>query len=112
MKPDEHGNPPQPPYELDHLDKDKTHNYIKNLKVKTRPDNKRNINLSKKNTTNYRGVSPDKRRNIYVAFATIDGKTHYIGSSYCPIEAAKKRDEYMVIAYYKGMIGFYPILNF
>lgn len=87
--------------EVDHIDRDKTNNRIKNLRVTTRKDNGRNLSLSARNTSGFKGVF--RKRNAWKAAITVDRKSIYLGTFNSPEDAARAYDE--AVAKYHGGFG-------
>lgn len=82
---------------VDHINGNTLDNRRCNLRLATVKENTRNQQISKKNTSGYKGVGWSKRDRRWVARITVDGKAVYLGSfdrpedahsAYC--EAAKK----------------------
>jgi hypothetical protein len=67
------------PQYLDHIDGDRLNNRIENLRPATKLENSRNVKLSKKNTTGFKGVVFDKDYNKWRAQIYHNGKCHYLG---------------------------------
>lgn len=63
--------PPKKGVDIDHIDRDKLNNQCSNLRYLTRSDNIRNKAIFPKNTSGYRGVSYDKSRDKWLAYATV-----------------------------------------
>ena len=67
----------------DHANGNKLDNRRSNLRLTTCAENGQNrTGLAKDNTSGYRGVCQDKRRNKWFAYATKNGRRHYAGSGY------------------------------
>jgi AP2 domain. len=72
---------------LDHENRDKGDNAIKNLREATAQQNACNKRYRRKdNTTGFRGVSPSGKR--WVAACTANGKAYHLGSYATPEEAS------------------------
>jgi hypothetical protein len=77
------------PLEIDHIDHNGLNNTRANIRAVTRQENQWNrLNVS----SNFRGVSWNKRDNLWYAVIRIDGKTKYITSTKEQITAAKAWD--------------------
>jgi hypothetical protein len=74
---------------VDHIDCNKQNNNISNLRWATNQENQRNKNLSKKNTSNVKGVCFDKYANKWKAQIMIDGLRIHLGY-YNTLEEAKQ----------------------
>jgi hypothetical protein len=68
-----------PKGELDHEDTVKHHNWIKNLRPATRPQNNINRTPPKNNTSGFKGVGFHKQAGKWRAFITVDGKQRALG---------------------------------
>jgi HNH endonuclease/AP2 domain len=79
--------------DLDHRDTDTTNNRWSNLREATSSQNKMNVARRSDNTSGYKGVSLDKRRNKWVAEVMIGKKTHYLGQFDTAEEAHAARTE-------------------
>jgi hypothetical protein len=69
-----------PAFEIDHHDGNPTNNRWNNLRPATSSQNKMNGVRRSDNTSGYRGVRLDKRRNHWVAEILAGGAKHYLGS--------------------------------
>jgi hypothetical protein len=78
---------------VDHIDNDRTNNYVNNLRWSTPSENNFNMSISKVNTSGYKGVSFDKRRNKWVASVKKNGKSYYLGGFTDIEQAIKVRQE-------------------
>jgi hypothetical protein len=76
-----------PKMDVDHKDNNPNNNLIDNLQVLSHKDNVRKKSKQCNNTSKYTGVSYSKQRRKYVAFISIDGKTHNLGGFQTPEEA-------------------------
>lgn len=72
---------------IDHIDQDPSNNKISNLRVASDQENKSN-RPPQNNSQPHRGVHRGVNR--YIAQITHQGKTLYLGSFDCPIEAHKR----------------------
>lgn len=72
---------------LDHKDRDGLNNRILNLRPATRQQNAANSNLSKRNTSGYKGVYWSKKMNCWWAAITIQGRQKSLGCYKTPEEA-------------------------
>lgn len=75
--------------QIDHENRNKLDNRRSNLRIATNTLNRANTDISKNNTTGYKGVSFDKERNKFVAYISYKNKRIQLGRFKCPIEAAK-----------------------
>ena len=78
------------PSEIDHINRDKSDNRIKNLRDVTRSENGLNTGIRKTNTSGFTGVS--KFRNKWRAYRDLNGKRTYLGMYDTPQEAAQARN--------------------
>lgn len=65
--------------QVDHINGDRLDNRRSNLRIVTSLDNNKNHSLNKRNTSGYNGVYYDKRSGKWVAQASINNKTTYLG---------------------------------
>lgn len=65
--------------EIDHKNTIKTDNSFLNLREATRLENKRNINITSKNTSGFKGVSFCKNKTYFRAYATVNKKQINLG---------------------------------
>lgn len=79
---------PQPGFDIDHIDGDKTNNSPDNLRLATRSQNNYNARKRRNNTSGFKGVSFDKSRGRWDARIRAEGKTRYLGR-FDTAEAAK-----------------------
>jgi hypothetical protein len=77
------------PKEIDHRNRIKTDNRIDNLRASTSSQNKGNIGLLVNNTSGFRGVSFNTRRQKWHAQIKINGKQTYLGGFDLPEQAAR-----------------------
>ena len=64
---------------IDHIDRNRSNNKIENLREATPTQNQGNRNLSKTNTSGYRGVGWHKKYSKWVARISINGKLKNLG---------------------------------
>lgn len=64
---------------IDHINGDKADNRIANLREATKAQNSRNRPKTKSNTTGFKGVTFDRRKNKFKAGVMIDGKQLHLG---------------------------------
>lgn len=76
-----------PSEDVDHIDGDKHNNRWSNLRSATRSQNICNRGPTSKNSTGFKGVTFDKRRNKFIASGTINKKTRHLGRFDTPQEA-------------------------
>jgi hypothetical protein len=69
----------EPPPYVDHRNTDKTDNRIANLRETTRRQNCHNSRLSKRNTSGFKGVHFNSRRNQFEANIRINGRLKFLG---------------------------------
>lgn len=79
--------------EVDHQNNDGLDNRRGNLRICTHAENLRNVGKSTRNTSGFKGVSWDKRRQKYTAQISVSYKDIRLGRFTDPIEAAKAYDE-------------------
>ena len=75
------------PVEIDHIDLDRKNNRIENLRPATSAGNKRNQGISRNNTSGFKGVSYEKRRDKWAAQITVDRQHIFLGY-YATLDAA------------------------
>lgn len=78
---------------IDHINGDRSDNRKCNLRLARNCDNIRNSKLSITNTSGYKGVSWDSRRNKYYGHITFNRKNKFLGYFDDPIEAALAYDK-------------------
>jgi len=83
--------------EVDHIDENKLNNRIDNLQLLTQRQNVSKGYLQREKTSEYTGVSWNKRRKKWVAMIHIAGKTKNLGSFNC--------EEAAMIAYQERLKG-------
>lgn len=76
----------QPEY-LDHIDTVKYHNMITNLRIANTEENMRNTGKNKRNSTGYKNVTFDRKKQKYMVVLTVDRKNKFIGYYNTPEEA-------------------------
>ena len=64
---------------VDHVNNDRLNNNVNNLRWVTFQENSMNAKLSSRNTSNYKGISYDKRANRWRARIHINGKEKHLG---------------------------------
>ena len=67
------------PADIDHINRVRDDNRLKNLRPATRSENNHNASLSQANTSGYTGVCWDVRRRQWLASIRFAGKTHNLG---------------------------------
>ncbi len=93
---------------IDHIDRNSVNNQLRsNLRIATHSQSQCNKGLYKNNTTGYKGVSWNNRKQKYVARIRINGKEIYLGEFNDLIEAAYQYDHYA-----KQLHGEFACLNF
>lgn len=78
---------------VDHIDNNKLNNNLKNLRLATQKQNCYNTSISKRNTSNFKGVSLYKPTNKWMAHIRIDGKQKNLGYFENIEDAIKSRME-------------------
>lgn len=81
------------PTEIDHEDRDPSHNWLTNLREASHADNAKNKGLSKRNSSGFKGVSFCKKTNRYVAYIGSDHSKKRIGAFTSPQQAAAAYDQ-------------------
>lgn len=79
--------------EVDHKDRNRLNNQFENLRPATRSQNCANRKLRKDNSSGFRGVYFDKRRNEYLSQISIHKFKQHLGCFHDPVEAAKAYDK-------------------
>ena len=77
------------PAYLDHINGDRTDNRIENLREVTTQQNTFNSKGHSDSYCGYKGVTYSKRNNNYFARIFVSGKSEFLGSFSCPVEAHK-----------------------
>jgi len=85
--------------EVDHADRDKLNNQKYNLRLCTHAENQRNIGLTSKNTSGYKGVFWSEKDKKWISILMVNGETKRLGY-FKKIEDAK-------IAYDKACIFYH-----
>lgn len=78
---------------IDHINRNKLDNRKENLRPCTNIENCRNIGISKRNTSGYKGVKRAQRANRWEAYISVCGKKIFLGSFIELEDAAKAREE-------------------
>jgi hypothetical protein len=78
---------------VDHINRNRFDNRVSNLRLVNHHKNATNCGVFSHNTTGVRGVSYNKRDNVYYAQIKINQKTKHLGSFRSIEEAAKVRKE-------------------
>lgn len=78
--------------EVDHINHNPLDNRKSNLRICTMAENRKNIPLSIRNTTGYKGIYWDTQCNCWRAKININGKSHCIGRYETPTKAAQAYD--------------------
>lgn len=72
---------------IDHIDRNPLNNKKSNLRIANRIQNQRNMKVSKKNKSGYKGVSWDKSRNKWTARISFNNHYLYLGRFDTPEDA-------------------------
>lgn len=75
----------------DHINRNKLDNRKVNLRIATRSQNAVNVKLFLTNTSGYRGVWWERRRNKWIAEIKYQGKKYYLGEYLNKLDAIKIR---------------------
>lgn len=78
---------------VDHINGNPFDNRRSNLRIATNVQNHWNYRLSKRNTTGYKGIYKDRRKEKYHARICENGRRHYLGVYDSIEDAAKAYDE-------------------
>lgn len=84
---------------IDHIDGNPTNNRIENLRAATQHQNCANAILSKANTSGYKGVTFNKKMNMWMAQVHVHGKNKNLGC-YKDIEDAANAYEKASVLYF------------
>lgn len=79
--------------EVDHIDGDGLNNQRANLRICTHNENTLNLQMNRRNTSGYKGVSFDRKRNRYQAYIRVRYRSYHIGRYKTSIEAAIAYDD-------------------
>lgn len=85
--------PPNPGWEVDHINRNSLDNRRSNLRYLLHKHNTHNRRIPSNNTSGYYGVSWNGATNKWQAQITAEGKNHYLGVFVDKIEAAKAYDK-------------------
>lgn len=88
-----------PDKDIDHINNIRNDNRIVNLRLATTTQNQMNKFVSKRNTTGYKGVTFDAKRNKFVAYGTLNGKRKTLGRFLTAIEASNVYKEFCIKHY-------------
>lgn len=78
---------------VDHIDHNTLNNTLSNLRKCSQKENFRNMAPRKGRHCKYKGISFDKKKNLYRAVVTHNYKHYRLGRFKCEIEAAKAYDK-------------------
>lgn len=81
------GTRPPDDRDIDHKNTDGTDNRFANLRLATRAQNMHNRTRQKNNTSGFKGVYPDRKRNLWAAQIDVGGKAKFLGAFKTPEEA-------------------------
>ena len=79
--------------EIDHINDDKLDNRKENLRFCTHAENRRNCPKQSSNTSGYKGVHLDKKKNKWVCRITFEGTRIFLCRHFCLIKAAHAYDD-------------------
>lgn len=85
---------------IDHIDRNFLNNKLDNLRLASITENNRNTSIRKDNTTGYKGVYFNKKKNIYQVFIGTKNNRIYLGSYKDALSASKVYDE-AALKYFK-----------
>jgi len=80
------------PNEVDHINRNRKNNSWKNLRIVTRTQNNGNMGISSLNSSGFKGVSYNKRKDKWRAYIKKQGKQHHLGYFENKESAAKAYD--------------------
>jgi ribosomal protein L21E len=92
---------------VDHKDRNRTDDRKENLRAASRAENNRNMTMPSHNTSGYKGVSFNKRRNKFEAYVTFGNKKKYLGAYAVKEDAARVYDKAAT-----ELFGEFAALNF
>ncbi len=92
---------------VDHINGNPLDNRKVNLRVCLPSDNAKNQRIKANNTSGYKGVSLNKRTNLYESYIKSNYKRYHLGNFKSAVEAAQKYDEFAL-----KLHGEYARLNF
>lgn len=78
---------------VDHINGDPFDNRRCNLRIAEGPKNKWNYKVSRRNSTGYKGIYPDRRTRRFHARICVNGDRHYLGCFDTPEKAAEAYDD-------------------
>lgn len=81
---------------VDHIDRNKHNNHPNNLRIVTKSENNRNVTKRKSTSSEYIGVSFQKRDKKFQAYIQVNKKYTYIGYYDSEIEAATAYNNYII----------------
>ena len=64
---------------IDHIDNNKLNNNVNNLRYATIKENSMNRKLNSNTSSNYKGISYNKKNNKWIAYIRINGKLKHLG---------------------------------
>lgn len=86
------GLEPGDPRYVDHINRDRLDNRRENLRIVTPLQQRQNLSSHEGAKSRFRGVDWRKERGRWRAKATLNGKTHYLGTFEEEVEAARAAD--------------------
>lgn len=89
---------------IDHIDRDKLNNLSSNIRNVDRRTNNINVSKKKSNTTGYKGVSFDKRRNKFYSYINYESKKRKFLGYYDTAEEASLAREKAEQIYYSDIL--------
>jgi hypothetical protein len=81
--------------EVDHINQNKVDNQRANLRLCTSSENKRNMGLTSRNVSGFKGVYYSEPKDKWRAIASVDRKKHHLGSYDTPEEASQAYQDYI-----------------